>query len=130
MLAAYRRAEYRVGAQWSLRIGQHCPALAAWQQRQAVDGSTFISAVNPRSRRLSERENRRRHRRLKAWLDEAGLRYLEGAGVDPDGDWPPEPGFLVAGLDRDSAIALGRQFDQNAVVWSGADAVPQLVLLR
>ena len=27
-------------------------------------------------------------------------------------------------------IALGRQFEQNAIVWSGLDAVPKLILLR
>ncbi|MFZ8986054.1 MAG: DUF3293 domain-containing protein, partial [Steroidobacteraceae bacterium] len=26
--------------------------------------------------------------------------------------------------------ALGERYGQNAIVWSGADAVPQLVMLR
>ena len=34
------------------------------------------------------------------------------------------------GLNLDTARNFGTRFDQNAVVWNAADAVPQLILLR
>jgi hypothetical protein len=34
------------------------------------------------------------------------------------------------GVTRRAAQALGRQFEQNAIVWAGAAAVPELILLR
>ena len=55
---------------------------------------------------------------------------LAGQGRHPDGGWPPEPSLLVLGLDRVAASELGRRWDQNAVVWVGEDATPELVLLR
>jgi len=129
-LLAYRRTEYRVDAGWSIRIDQPSGELAAWHGRHGASGSAFVSAVNPRSRLLEDEDNRRRHLDLRAWLEERGLAYLAGAGVDPEGSWPAEPGFLIAGLGQDAAARLGRRYDQNAVVWSGADAVPRLLLLR
>jgi len=36
----------------------------------------------------------------------------------------------VPGLSLEASKSLGARFEQNAIVWSGADAVPQLILLR
>jgi hypothetical protein len=57
-------------------------------------------------------------------------RMIEGAGYDPRGTWPEEKSFLVLGLDLETSRALGREFNQNAIVWAGTDAIPRLVLLR
>ncbi len=129
-LQAYRRAEYRMQAGWSIWIDRISPDLAAWHKTHGVSCSGFVSAVNPRSEVIVEAENSRRHLALSAWLDGQDRAFLSGAGLDPDGRWPAEPGFLIAGLGSEEAARLGRRFDQNAVVWSGADARPRLILLR
>jgi hypothetical protein len=36
----------------------------------------------------------------------------------------------VLGMALDAAQEVGRRYGQNAIVWAGADAVPELVLLR
>jgi hypothetical protein len=36
----------------------------------------------------------------------------------------------VPGLTRTAAQQLGRQFEQNAIIWADADAIPELILLR
>ena len=41
-----------------------------------------------------------------------------------------EESFLVYGLTLEAAKALGTRLEQNAFIWSGEDAVPQLILLR
>ncbi|MGY6555709.1 MAG: DUF3293 domain-containing protein [Wenzhouxiangella sp.] len=130
LLTAYRRTEYQVGQTLLLRIDVQSEDLERWQQRHGVGCSAFISAVNPRSAALGVHENRVRHERLRNRLGREGLHFEEGQGVDPERRWPPEVGFLVAGLDQAHARRFGREFDQNAVVWSGPDAVPQLLLLR
>ena len=56
--------------------------------------------------------------------------FIDGIGCDPSGCWPGEASCLVLGLSIDIARALGTEFEQNAIVWCGADAVPELVLLR
>ncbi len=51
-------------------------------------------------------------------------------GQHPSNSWAGEESFLVFGVSLEAAKALGRRFEQNAIVWSAADAVPQLILLR
>jgi len=63
-------------------------------------------------------------------LDEAGYSYLEGIGQHSSNGWIGEKSYLVFGLTLDDAKALGTRLEQNAIVWSGADAIPQLILLR
>ena len=53
-----------------------------------------------------------------------------GNGIGTDCAWPPEPSVFAVGLGEDDAIALGREFGQNAIVWVGHDGVPRLLLLR
>ncbi len=130
VLAAYRRTEYRMAAGFALWIDEHNADLEAWQLRHGEHCSAFVCAVNPRSVQLSHHENRARHERLRTQLTREGLYFEEGQGIDPERSWPPEPGFLIAGVDPTQARRLGRQFDQNAVIWSGAEAIPHLLLLR
>lgn len=45
-------------------------------------------------------------------------------------DWPTERSYFALGLALEPAKEIGIQFGQDAIVWVGADAVPQLILLR
>lgn len=70
------------------------------------------------------------HARLGAELAAAGYRVVEGAGEDPEGRWPAERSYLVLGMALEAAKEIGRRYGQNAIVWVGADAAPELLLLR
>ena len=63
-------------------------------------------------------------------LERLGYAWVPGCGRDPAGVWPGEASVLVPGMGLAEATAIARRFAQNAVVWSAADARPQLVLLR
>lgn len=130
ILDAYRRCEYRMAAGFVLWVGEYSFELANWQKRRGVDCACFICAVNPRSEPLPDAANEARHEHLRTRLSREGLYFEEGAGIDPHRLWPREPGFLVAGMDQAQARRFGLEFDQNAVLWAGANAVPQLLLLR
>jgi len=41
-----------------------------------------------------------------------------------------EKSFFALGVDLETAKNLGICYQQNAIVWAGADAVPKLILLR
>jgi len=131
-LQAYLETEYRVGgpAPFVLRIGERSAALAATLARARVDCCAFIAAVNPFGQVLDEAVNARRHAELGQDLAARGLASLEGVGQHPSNGWPGEESYLVFGLPLAAAKALGTRLEQNAIVWSGADAVPQLILLR
>lgn len=130
-LRAYRETDYRVDTDppLTLRIDTPCPGLAALHAREGVDCSAFVTACNPFSQPLADTANAQRQEALAADLRQRGLRFVEGRGQHPVDDWG-EPSYLVLGIDLPTARTLGAAHGQNALVWSGPDAVPRLVLLR
>ncbi len=131
-LRAYEETHYRVlgNAPTTLRVGRANPDLAKLHRAFGVDCSAFVTAANPLSALTYATANTLRQAALAEQLRRMGLRFIEGTGEHPSGTWPGEPSFLVIGLILSDAKQLGVRHDQNAIVWCGADAVPQLILLR
>lgn len=129
---AYRQTHYRVLGPngFTLIVGQHNPALAGAHAERMVNASAFITACNPYSQPLSEADNAVRHRVLAEDLMARHFTFVEGLGEHLHNEWPPEPSYLVFGMDKAEARATGARYQQNAVIWCGPDAVPQLLLLR
>ncbi len=131
LLAAYRQTTYRVttaAGAIDLRVDTHNPALAALFVRHGIDAAAFLTAWNPRSALCSARYNAAANRRLQAAVAALGCDSLPGTGFISGGSWPGEESLLVLGIQRCQALALGRKFQQHAVVWAGPDAVPRLLL--
>jgi hypothetical protein len=131
-LQAYRETHYRVlgDAPMILRVDQASVPLTTLHQALGVTCSAFITAANPFSQRCDDNANAARQQALAQDVAEMGLRSIAAAGEHPANGWPAEPSFLVPGLPLEDARLLGEKFGQNAVVWSGANGVPRLVLLR
>jgi len=132
LIEAYRTALYRVtgtAAPFVLRVGRHSAELEALHGRHGVDCSAFLTAWNPASQPTSSSDNEAAEARMTAELQRRGYAWFPGVGEDPSGEWR-EASVLVLGLARAEAEAFGRTYGQNAIVWSGPDAVPTLVLLR
>lgn len=131
-LRAYQSTEYHVlGNQgFILRIGHPSAELLAAHQRRQVVCSAFLTAFNPFSRPTAAAVNAARQVELLEELDRRSLVYLPALGQHPSSGWPGEDSVLVFGLDLEAAKVLAARFEQNALVWGGADAVPELVLLR
>lgn len=129
-LRAWRESCYRVLADDgpALCIDVPCPALAALHAAHGVSCSAFVTACNPRSRRLDAAENRRRQAALEQELAALGHVALPAIGEHPGGGWPGEASCLVPGLGREDALALARRHGQAAIVWAAADAIPRLLL--
>ena len=123
--AAYRAAHYRIDIDppLVLRIGAAHPALPALFPH----GGVFLTACNPRSRRLRPTANARRLRALRRTVERLGRAWLPGRGLDPLGLWPDEPSLWIPDLPPDEGLRLARRFGQNALVWCGPDAVARLV---
>jgi hypothetical protein len=135
LIRAYLATEYRVSGAgqmegFTLEVGRKQPALVGLMRRRGADSAAFITAWNPFGEQLSPTENAYRNQRLREELTRRSLGFIEGAGEGVDGDWPREESYLVIGLDLSAAKRLGDTFEQNALVWTGADGVPKLVLLR
>lgn len=130
--AAYLETLYGVEAtpRFALRIGQASEGLLALYRKHHVNCAAYITAFNPYSRAVGIDENTERQAKLEMQLRQRSLPFLEGQGRHPSNTWPAEDSFLVLGLALAAAKVLGQQCEQNAIVWCGADAVPQLITLR
>jgi hypothetical protein len=132
-IRAYEATHYRAGVgpdAFALRIGNHSPELALRYEDIGADCALFITAFNPFGQKQDDAANEAAYARLGEQLREASDHAIEGEGADPTGQWPAERSYLAFGIDAEAARDLGRRFNQDAVVWTGKDAVPQLLLLR
>lgn len=133
---AYLETDYGVNADppFVLKVGVFSEPLARLLERHHADCAAYLTACNPLSEDLGDAENAVRQAELGRELKERSLRFIEGVGQGSQGEapeqWPGEASFLVLGLSLEASSALGRKHEQNALIWCGQNAVPQLVLLR
>lgn len=132
-ISAYLATHYRIeceGQPIVLTVGTRSALLAALFADRRVACGAFITAFNPRGTLQADAANHLAHARLAEALAEHDVEIIEGTGSADSADWPPEASWFAPGLSLDAARAIGMRFDQDAIVWAGGDAVPQLVLLR
>jgi hypothetical protein len=132
LIAAYRATIYtsRIkDADEVMRIGEKATWLADLFDTHSASTALFITAENPFSEPHTDTENAEAQEQLRQCLLTATDIVFDGWGTGADTGWPPENSFLALGLNLETARTLGKQFHQNAVVWVGADAIPQLILL-
>lgn len=132
LAAAYENAEYVVfGARdLVLKVGKPSRELDALLEFHGADTAAWVSAANPRGERRSQDANAAAHSALNDLVAAAGYPCYLGEGRDPQGGWPAEPSVLVIGIYRENAVALGRLFEQNAIVFAERGRAPELIALR
>lgn len=117
LLQAYQRADYVVPEIGEiLHIGKSHPVLDAFLAQHLSEQWAFISAFNPYSNVKDELWNKARQQELKKLLLKEGYAFLEAYGRDPEGEWPPEDNFLVMDISAERAVAIGKAFEQNAIL--------------
>ena len=126
-IEAYEQALYALEAGPVLRIGAHSPDLDRLLEAHGAASAAFVTAANPRGEAGAASANEAAMAALRASL---AWRSLPGEGRDPAGRWSAEPSVLVLGISRAEAEALGRRFEQNAIVFVEKGGAPELVLLR
>lgn len=129
---AYRQSHYCVDTSppFHLEVGVINTALLALYRQSGVDCCTYITACNPFSEVITDTDNEARQAEFARKLHQRSLVFLPGIGAHPDDPRPGEPSYLVLGLSLEAARKLGAAHEQNAIIWCGPDAVPQLILLR
>ena len=132
LIMAYKTTNFRVlePREFTLRVGQHSTELHELYVELGVTCAGYLTAWNPFSKEALELENEYAQRQLLRRLSLEGFPALNALGINPSGGWQGEDSVFVPGLDLERAISLGNEFGQNAIVWVGHDAIPQLVLLR
>lgn len=85
----------------------------------------YITAYNPLSFQLSDKENEIRNQTL--WSKLSDYFVLEGQGQGIVGDWPPEKSYFVAGISKAEAIRLAQVFGQKAIVYGRINSPAELI---
>jgi hypothetical protein len=129
-LEAYKKADYVVFAdcQVVVRLGEINPELDVLLDAEGATTAAFITAANPRGEKRSDIENGVANAALQSFVSAAGYPHFWGEGRDPFGSWA-EPSFLVIGIYRANAEALGQLFEQNAIVFCEVGRPPELIVL-
>jgi len=129
-LKAYEKADYLVFADRAvvLRVGEPNAELDQLIGTEGATTAAFITAANPRGEQRSDNENGVANAALQSFVSAAGYPHYWGEGKDPFGSWA-EPGFLVIGIYRANAEALGQLFEQNAIVFCEVGRAPELIVL-
>jgi hypothetical protein len=79
----------------------------------------LLTAYNPRSMLLPRRVNDGRHLVMRDMLILGCYRVEPCVGSEGEGEGSfREPAWLVHGMDRDEAVAFGRVFRQNTIVYA------------
>lgn len=132
-ISAYMATEYYVRSdekEFILKIGLTSPDVKEIYAIKKQSCALFITAFNPYGEQQDKEANLAAHQRLGAHLISLTSYVFEGQGADPQGNWPAELSYFVLGINRETAEMLGRRVHQDAVVWIGPDAVPELLILR
>ena len=131
LIKAYLNANYFIleKEQFKFQIGAYSKDFENLFKQYNVNTGSFISAYNPRSQPTIQIQNKDKHRRFKNRLLKDSLHFLEAVSTDPLGNWPPEYGFLVLGINKNKAIQFGISLCQNAIVYIDFKAVPELILV-
>jgi len=129
---SYLETQYHVhgNTPLTLQVGVANASLAAHYKALRVESCAYITACNPFSQSLEPSVNADLHVAFANELRQRSLKFVEGVGQHPSNRWPGEASYLVWGLSLEAAKALGIRHQQNAIIWCGLDAVPQLILLR
>ncbi len=121
---AYQGAVYQIDVpRMAVQPGIANLILVELLEAGQVESWAIITADNPQSELLPDKENKRRFLSLQKAVKALGKPAFKGFGLDPNGRWPPERNLLILGLSNREAIELGRKFGQLAIVWGGMDGI-------
>lgn len=126
----YQNAQYVVLSSPSieLSIGQRSIPLDQLLTKYQQSKACFITACNPWGKVQAEGFNHEKMTELEKDLLKTKLPYFHGFGSNSEGTWGEES-FLIIGIDKQDASQLGRQYEQNAIIWIVKEQVPELIWL-
>jgi hypothetical protein len=126
LLAAYRATT------WTVALSAGETRIRLGSDPLAVPSLGIITAYNPASNLQPDDVNAAANRRLEEELSRTGAEVFSAVatGTGPRADQWVERGFAVSGLPRETLIALGVRYGQNAIVWIDERGQPSLVVTR
>jgi len=87
----------------------------------------FITAYNPKSVMLSNRENLVLDKKLRNFLIGKKFKFVRGDAIPRSSDWTIEKGFFVFNISKAIAKKICQRFNQNAILYSGTRDRPHII---
>lgn len=130
LIQAYKSTNYRVltEPEFSFRVGEPSATLDDVLRSHGVTSASFITAWNPFSKELELKDNRLRNQALVKRANALGLALVDGFGAWPDDPYKGEESYLLIGVSREDAVALAKEFEQNAIVFAKLGNPVELVI--
>ena len=110
-----------------IRVREICQPLDGLLDKVGLETWAFITASNPESNQLSDEDNAARNNQLLEDIHAYQPHVYRGEGVPDNPGWSPEASLLILGIDKASALQLGKKYGQNAIV-CGAKGEPAELL--
>ncbi|WMX15751.1 MULTISPECIES: DUF3293 domain-containing protein [unclassified Aureispira] len=129
---AYLSTTYEVYNQeeiYQLRIKKENELFLSFCEREGIKTWAIITAYNPYSKECSLEMNQANNEQLKQTLIDTKCIFFEANGVPDNSSWEAEKSYFVCNLSLESGKEIGRQYQQNAIVYGGENRAPQLVWL-
>ncbi len=101
---------------FELHVGTCSPEVDLLVQRNGSESWAYVTAWNPGDERPSVEENHAENLRLRAAIEDQGLKWVSGRGRGADSRWVPEESYLIIGATFQQGIELGRAFGQRAIL--------------
>lgn len=128
LIKAYFKATFRVVDDKNeiiLKPNVKSEDVVRLHSKHQVSTSALITAYNPYSEDTQQSINESAQTELIEVVAQQ-WKTLNGEGFDPAGAWKSEPSILVLGVGIDEAINIGKQFNQNAILFISQDGIPKL----
>lgn len=110
-----------------IRLDEKNPELLSYLKKKAITSWAYITAWNPLSFKQTDDFNQSQQQHLLECIKDYNKHKGEGKGRD--GNWPGEESYFVANIDREEASILGLDFGQVAILVSGKNLEPELLIL-
>jgi hypothetical protein len=128
--AAFRATSYRVFLPVGvvdLRIDQPNEVLKSWLAQSGNSMFAIITAHNPESQELDAASNAERQSQFECELLEGNYEPYACENHPDEAGAPFEESCFVPDIQLEDARALAEDFEQNAIVYGGADGIPRLI---
>ena len=129
LVQAYKNTNYYVyyDSEIIINIGLKNQKLFKLFEDKKLTSASIITAYNPFSEIKTEKQNSLAQFKLKECLRNNNLSFINAMGQDAKNEWPSESSYFIENITKIEAIKLGKEFNQNAIVWIDENIIPQLV---
>jgi len=108
-------------------VDAQCPKDSRIVFSRRIPRWVFITAYNPTSVMLSERENLVLDKRLKNFLIGKKFKFVRGDAIPTSSDWTIEKGFFVFNISKAVGKKICQRFNQNAILYFRALDSPHII---